>query len=335
MTEIARPDRRAPDRRLRGGRLRGARRGRGRRGAQGPRTPARSGRLLERGVIPVIVDPEAAVRLELQPDLLVDAIVAKRNPGTRIDDAPAVVALGPGLLGRARRARGDRDQARPHAGPRDLRGRGACRHRRARGRRRLRRGARAALSGRGRLPQRPRDRRSGEPRRRRGTRRRRPRLLAAGRGAARSAAFGTGGDGRLQGGRRRSPSEPGALLHGLGQGAGHRRRCARGRVLPAGGRAVRGRDTGCEHSKEVRSEVLQHTDKGRAPRRGALLRRQGGRRRPDHRRRGPRARGQGHRRRGRAPTAPIRWSPTSPITSASAWPPWPCRWSRRRRWRRP
>jgi xanthine dehydrogenase accessory factor len=52
---------------------------------------------LERGVIPVIVDPEAAVRSELLPDLFVDAVVAKRNTGTRIDDAPAVVALGPGF----------------------------------------------------------------------------------------------------------------------------------------------------------------------------------------------------------------------------------------------
>jgi xanthine dehydrogenase accessory factor len=52
---------------------------------------------LELGVIPVIVDPEAAVRSELVPDLFVDAVVAKRNTGTRIDDAPAVVALGPGF----------------------------------------------------------------------------------------------------------------------------------------------------------------------------------------------------------------------------------------------
>jgi xanthine dehydrogenase accessory factor len=52
---------------------------------------------LQRGVVPVIVDPEAVVRLDLQPDLFVDAVVAKRNTGTRIDDAPAVVALGPGF----------------------------------------------------------------------------------------------------------------------------------------------------------------------------------------------------------------------------------------------
>jgi xanthine dehydrogenase accessory factor len=55
-------------------------------------------RLLARGAIAVIVDPEAAVRQELRPTLLVDAIVAKRNLHTRISDAPAVVALGPGFV---------------------------------------------------------------------------------------------------------------------------------------------------------------------------------------------------------------------------------------------
>ncbi len=49
------------------------------------------------GKIPVVVDPQASIRLELAPLLVVDAIVAKRNLGTRITDAPAVVALGPGF----------------------------------------------------------------------------------------------------------------------------------------------------------------------------------------------------------------------------------------------
>ena len=53
---------------------------------------------LDGDVIPVVVDPEATIRHELEPALLVDAIVAKRNLGTRIDDAPAVVALGPGFV---------------------------------------------------------------------------------------------------------------------------------------------------------------------------------------------------------------------------------------------
>ncbi len=55
-------------------------------------------RLLDRDEIAVVVDREATIRHELEPALLVDAIVAKRNLGTRIDDAPAVVALGPGFV---------------------------------------------------------------------------------------------------------------------------------------------------------------------------------------------------------------------------------------------
>jgi xanthine dehydrogenase accessory factor len=52
---------------------------------------------LSRGVIPVLVDPEAACRGELTPAVLVDAIMAKHNTGTTITDAPFVVALGPGF----------------------------------------------------------------------------------------------------------------------------------------------------------------------------------------------------------------------------------------------
>lgn len=52
---------------------------------------------LAAGEIPVLVDPQAhSVRL-LQPAVVVDAIMAKNNSGTRIDDAPFVVALGPGF----------------------------------------------------------------------------------------------------------------------------------------------------------------------------------------------------------------------------------------------
>jgi xanthine dehydrogenase accessory factor len=54
--------------------------------------------LLSRGLLPVIVDPEAHIRHQLNPDVLVDAIMAKRNLGTRITDAPVVVALGPGFF---------------------------------------------------------------------------------------------------------------------------------------------------------------------------------------------------------------------------------------------
>lgn len=58
---------------------------------------AQARQLLAEGVIPVLVDPEAACRADLQPTVLVDGIMAKVNTGTRIDDAPLVVALGPGF----------------------------------------------------------------------------------------------------------------------------------------------------------------------------------------------------------------------------------------------
>ncbi len=53
--------------------------------------------LWERGEIPVLVDPEGESIQQLQPEVVVDAIMAKRNTGTSITDAPVVVALGPGF----------------------------------------------------------------------------------------------------------------------------------------------------------------------------------------------------------------------------------------------
>jgi xanthine dehydrogenase accessory factor len=47
--------------------------------------------------IPVLVDPAGLCRTELAPGIVVDAIMAKRNTGTAITDAPLVVALGPGF----------------------------------------------------------------------------------------------------------------------------------------------------------------------------------------------------------------------------------------------
>lgn len=52
---------------------------------------------LARGVIPVVADPEASIVNELKPEVIVDAIIAKKNLGTRIDDAPMVIAIGPGF----------------------------------------------------------------------------------------------------------------------------------------------------------------------------------------------------------------------------------------------
>ena len=58
---------------------------------------AEARKIAESGRVAVLVDPEAACVKTLQPDALVDAILAKRNLGTKIDDAPIVVGVGPGF----------------------------------------------------------------------------------------------------------------------------------------------------------------------------------------------------------------------------------------------
>ena len=50
------------------------------------------------GVIPVLIDPAGQSRAGLTPRVLVDGVMAKRNTGTRIGDAPLVIALGPGFV---------------------------------------------------------------------------------------------------------------------------------------------------------------------------------------------------------------------------------------------
>jgi xanthine dehydrogenase accessory factor len=47
--------------------------------------------------IPIIIDPPAASKAIFKPDVLLDAILAKRNVGTTIEDAPLVIAYGPGF----------------------------------------------------------------------------------------------------------------------------------------------------------------------------------------------------------------------------------------------
>ncbi len=50
------------------------------------------------GQLPVLIDPDGKkTRKFLKPDVLVDAIMAKRNLGTQIKDAPLVIGLGPGF----------------------------------------------------------------------------------------------------------------------------------------------------------------------------------------------------------------------------------------------
>ena len=78
--------------------------------------------VLAAGEIPVLVDPEAAAISVLKPQVVVDAILAKKNLGTAITDAPVVIGVGPGFTaGVDCHARGG-DHARPHPGAGDLEG---------------------------------------------------------------------------------------------------------------------------------------------------------------------------------------------------------------------
>jgi xanthine dehydrogenase accessory factor len=48
-------------------------------------------------LIPVLVDPDPAITARLKPQVVIDAIMAKVNTSTTIQDASLVVALGPGF----------------------------------------------------------------------------------------------------------------------------------------------------------------------------------------------------------------------------------------------
>ncbi len=54
--------------------------------------------VLAKEEVAVLVDPQAAIIAEWQPHVVVDAILAKRNLGTKITDAPVVIGLGPGFV---------------------------------------------------------------------------------------------------------------------------------------------------------------------------------------------------------------------------------------------
>ena len=60
-------------------------------------TPEAAMALLQENVVPVLADPEGICIPVLKPDVVVDAILAKRNLGTRITDAPVVIGVGPGF----------------------------------------------------------------------------------------------------------------------------------------------------------------------------------------------------------------------------------------------
>lgn len=53
--------------------------------------------VLASGIIPVIVDPQGEIINKVAPLAVVDAILAKRNLGITINDAPIVIGVGPGF----------------------------------------------------------------------------------------------------------------------------------------------------------------------------------------------------------------------------------------------
>ena len=53
--------------------------------------------ILKNGQIAVLADPDAKSVDDLRPQVVIDAILAKRNLGTNRTDAPIVIALGPGF----------------------------------------------------------------------------------------------------------------------------------------------------------------------------------------------------------------------------------------------
>ncbi len=60
-------------------------------------TAAEVDAILADGAIPVLCDPACECKTWLQPDALVDAVLAKRNLGTAMTDAPVVIGVGPGF----------------------------------------------------------------------------------------------------------------------------------------------------------------------------------------------------------------------------------------------
>ena len=72
--------------------------------------------ILADGDIAVMVDEEASCRNWYEPDVLIDAILAKRNVGTRITDAPLVVGVGPGFTAGGGLQLCGRDETGPYAG---------------------------------------------------------------------------------------------------------------------------------------------------------------------------------------------------------------------------
>ena len=50
------------------------------------------------GHIPLLVDPDARIREIIAPDVIIDAIMAKKHSNAKITDAPLVIGIGPGFV---------------------------------------------------------------------------------------------------------------------------------------------------------------------------------------------------------------------------------------------
>jgi len=59
--------------------------------------PEKAGEVARSGRVSVIIDPLWLTVRQLRPDVVVDAVMAKRNLGTVIDEALVVIGLGPGF----------------------------------------------------------------------------------------------------------------------------------------------------------------------------------------------------------------------------------------------
>jgi len=54
--------------------------------------------VLEAGHIPILIDPDSKIIDDIAPNIVVDAIIAKKNLGTSMRMAPIVIGLGPGFI---------------------------------------------------------------------------------------------------------------------------------------------------------------------------------------------------------------------------------------------
>lgn len=61
-------------------------------------TPQEARAILAEGQIPVLVDPDAELRHQLTPEVIVDGRMTKKAPDLPLDAAPLVIGLGPGCI---------------------------------------------------------------------------------------------------------------------------------------------------------------------------------------------------------------------------------------------